>query len=188
MKLTVDLKSFFLLPNLISSFRLILGFIIGLLFWSNPNLESLRPILVFSILIAYFSDILDGFLARKLKIVTELGKIIDPVADKFFIFVLVLILFLSGELEQWLFISIIGRDFLIIFGSYFFTSKRSFVIPSNYLGKFTVFFIGIYLLLLFLKIDTSDFVSNLFQFCIFGLLVFSLVKYFFDALLILKRG
>jgi phosphatidylglycerophosphate synthase len=56
---------------------------------------------------AAITDILDGYLARKLNQITEFGKIIDPLADKVLIVFVVLNLFLIGEIPDYYFYMIV---------------------------------------------------------------------------------
>lgn len=76
----------YLLINGITFFRLFAGILIFLLVYFNNYLASL---LIF--MIASLSDFLDGYLARRYKMESSLGEIIDPVADK----VLIIFLFIS---------------------------------------------------------------------------------------------
>ena len=70
------------LPNLITISRIFLMF--PLIYFLNLNdkffINQLFSIMF--ILIIFLSDVLDGFLARKLNVVTQIGKILDPVSDK----------------------------------------------------------------------------------------------------------
>jgi CDP-diacylglycerol--glycerol-3-phosphate 3-phosphatidyltransferase len=58
---------------------------------------------------ATITDILDGYLARKLNQITEFGKVIDPLADKVLIVFVVLNLFLIGEIPDYYFYMIVAR-------------------------------------------------------------------------------
>src|SRR5512139_694870 len=60
---------------------------------------------------AAITDILDGYLARKLNQITEFGKIIDPLADKVLVIFVVFNLFLIGDIPEYYFYLILARDF-----------------------------------------------------------------------------
>ena len=109
---------------------------------------------------ASFTDILDGYIARKYNQVTEFGKIIDPLADKIAIAVVVIRLFMVDEIPEYYFYMIIGRDILIFFGGIFVSKKLGRVLPSNMLGKLTVTVIGLVILMILFDISKS---SPLFQ-------------------------
>ena len=68
-------------------------------------------------LIAGFSDALDGFLARRYGWQTELGTLLDPLADKFLIAAMYLVFTLQGLIPLWLVALILTRDILILLGA-----------------------------------------------------------------------
>jgi cardiolipin synthase len=67
-------------------------------------------------LIAAISDFVDGYIARALKVVSQLGAALDPVADKLNMFVATVLLAWQGLLPLWLAAAIIGRDIVIVAG------------------------------------------------------------------------
>ena len=64
-------------------------------------------------LMAYISDLLDGYIARKRNEITEWGKILDPLADKIFVGLTCIALLSIGQLSIWYIALVIGRDVLI---------------------------------------------------------------------------
>ena len=78
MNIKLKAKDFFSVPNLISYLRLVL---IPLIVWAYCEKESglLTAILV---AVSGFTDVLDGKIARRFNMVTDIGKVLDPVADK----------------------------------------------------------------------------------------------------------
>lgn len=71
------------------------------------------------VVIAMLTDIIDGYLARRYKYTTRLGAVLDPLMDKFFVFVVVGILFSENALQPWQLIAILSRDIaLFIFAVY----------------------------------------------------------------------
>lgn len=113
------------LPNKITLFRLICVFIIdGLLLfpWGNniPSIPVIDINLIFLIVFilfvfASFSDFLDGYIARKYNLVTNLGKFLDPIADKLLINSLFIILTQIGSIRIPLVIPVImiARDTIV---------------------------------------------------------------------------
>ncbi|NBY20699.1 CDP-diacylglycerol--glycerol-3-phosphate 3-phosphatidyltransferase [bacterium] len=63
--------------------------------------------------IAGITDLLDGYYARKWNIESLLGKFLDPVADKLFLLVSLVMLMKLGRVEAWLVIVLLSREFLI---------------------------------------------------------------------------
>lgn len=138
-------KEFLYISNQVSVLRVLL--VIPLIFLLI-NQNSSNTIIITAILIAiYISDLLDGYLARKLNQVSELGKIIDPLADKIAVVSIVIILYLQGRVETWFFVIVIARDLLILMFGLYLKSRNKIVLMSNYPGKAAVFSIGIIILL-----------------------------------------
>jgi len=106
--------------------------------------------------IATITDILDGYLARKLNQITEFGKVIDPLADKVLIVFVVLNLFLLGEIPDYYFYMIIARDALILIGGLIVAKKIGKVLHSDYIGKATVLSIAFVLLMILLNVDSKS--------------------------------
>ena len=95
--------------------------------------------LIFSIcIIAALTDTFDGYLARKLNQVTELGKILDPVADKIAIICVALALIYVRNFPYWLVIMILVRDLILVIAGLFVIGKLKIVISSNVPGKIMV--------------------------------------------------
>ena len=107
-------------------------------------------------ILATITDVLDGYLARKLKQITEFGKIIDPLADKVLIVFVVLNLFFLKEIPDYYFYMIIVRDALIIIGGIIVSKKLGKVLPSDYLGKATVLAISFVLLMVLINVNKES--------------------------------
>lgn len=105
--------------------------------------EITWPILV---LIGYgvFSDYLDGLIARWRNEISELGKILDPVADKLAAFFLFLYTVSIGWIPLWYFILGVVRDLLIMTGSGIIKRRRGKVAMSIMSGKISVNFMTFY--------------------------------------------
>ena len=90
------------------------------------------------IVIGVGSDFLDGYLARRWHQVSELGKIIDPVADKIGIGSLAVFLMILGDLPVWYGAFILLRDVLILIGGISITRRKDIIPQSNWPGKIAV--------------------------------------------------
>jgi len=86
------------------------------------------------------TDILDGKLARSRNTVTELGKFLDPVADKAMVATAMISLSILGRLPWWMTVIILVREIFITFFRLA-VIKRG-VIPANRGGKWKAFFQG----------------------------------------------
>jgi len=126
----------------------------------------------------YFSDLLDGYLARKLNQVSELGKIIDPLADKVAVIVIALILLYLNKIPLWFVTIVVLRD-LIIFGfGFYLSSKKNIRLMSNYPGKFAVFSIGITLLFSIINSPVLKEINKYLYLISIALILYSSVLYF----------
>jgi len=125
------------IPNILSLLRFILSFPIAFCLFNN-----FRVVAVVLIVIAWITDLLDGYLARRLNAISEFGKIIDPVADKTLILVIVLSLVASNNLSLSTAIIIVARDIVILTAGLVALKKFKFAIPSNIIGKISAFLIG----------------------------------------------
>jgi CDP-diacylglycerol---glycerol-3-phosphate 3-phosphatidyltransferase len=99
------------LPNAITFSRLLaLPF---LLYGLNNPTEQTRWICLVIFLVAAGTDWLDGYLARKLNQVTELGKFLDPLVDKFLVLAPLLVLIQLGQVPAWGVFLILARELAI---------------------------------------------------------------------------
>lgn len=128
-------------------------------------------------IIAILTDRLDGYFARKYGEVTEFGKIIDPVADKIVIGTVTLILTIQNYLPLWFVIAVIGRDLLILFGGCYMKSSFQIIPQSNLIGKMTVGFLSVVLILVLLNISALDGIKIIFIWLSVLFLIISLVLY-----------
>jgi len=137
-------------------------------------------------LIAFLSDLLDGFIARKTNRISELGKIIDPLADKILVGTIVLNLFFIHQIPAYYLIIILLRDVLIFIGGIFVTNKIGKVLPSNMLGKITVLSIGLFILIIVLQYNRESFLYRIFLFISIMLSITSLAGYIIRSVELLK--
>ena len=137
------------LANAISISRIFLAIPLVLIFEDIANGMTRKLWQAFAlIIIIVLTDFLDGYVARKAGEITNFGKLIDPVADKVCMMVVLIYLIISYKLPFLLFFLILAiRDiFLIIIGVYLMFSQEE-VFQSNKSGKW---FIGISALMMVL--------------------------------------
>ncbi|MDP4220956.1 MAG: CDP-alcohol phosphatidyltransferase family protein [Bacteroidota bacterium] len=85
--------------------------------------------------LAYITDLLDGYIARKTNTISEFGKAIDPIADKLYVAALILVMLSLDMVPLWFVLVVIVRDILTMFGILIVRRKIGAVLPSNYWGK-----------------------------------------------------
>jgi len=172
--------------NSLSFIRLLL--VIPAWFAFNNFDENLARYSVAAIgIFAAITDILDGYLARKLNQITEFGKVIDPLADKVLIVFVVLNLFLLGEIPDYYFYMIVVRDVLILTGGLIVAKKLGKVLPSDYIGKATVLAIAFTLLMILLNVDRASLPYILLYYLSIVLIFASLGNYIIKAIKALSQ-
>ncbi|HWC14011.1 MAG TPA: CDP-alcohol phosphatidyltransferase family protein [Actinomycetota bacterium] len=85
--------------------------------------------------VAAATDFFDGYIARRTDSVTELGTLLDPLADRIFIAALAVALVVTGVLSPWLAAAVVGRD-VVVLAAYPFVQRASVArIRVNLVGK-----------------------------------------------------
>ena len=126
-----------------------------------------------AILLAMFTDTLDGFLARRRRSTTQFGAVLDPAMDKLFVFIALGVLLYEHQFEVWQAFAMLTRDiFLCIFGVYLKCSGKwqAYQFRSIRWGKATTALQFIVLISLTLHIHIPSFFYTIF--IVFGLLAF----------------
>ncbi len=99
------------IPNLITLGRILL---VPIVVWAIASGTMWIAFVLF--LVAGVSDAVDGFLAKRFHMTTELGAYLDPLADKALIVSIYLTLGINGLIPRWLVIMVVSRDILIVGG------------------------------------------------------------------------
>ena len=170
-------KHFIFIPNLLTIIRIALVYPI----LNNIYLGNFEISIIYFI-VASITDGLDGFIARKMNWQTELGTLLDPVADKILLSGSIFILWLNQYIPFYIFVIFFSRDVAILLGA----AIRMSVIESdtptpNFLGKLTTTLQIIYIAIIFLKVIIElDF--ELFPLDVFIILVtiLSLIVYAYN--------
>jgi phosphatidylglycerophosphate synthase len=126
-----------------------------------------------AIILAMFTDALDGFLARRRRSVTQLGAVLDPAMDKLFVFIALGVLLYEGQFAPWQALAMITRDFfLCIVGIYLALSGKwqAYQFRSIRWGKATTALQFLVLISLTVSFTPPNFVY--WAFVLFGLLAF----------------
>ena len=135
------------IPNMLSVLRIILVFVyIAVFFFSNKFVAAG----VF--LIAGITDIIDGYLARKNNWVTDAGKILDPIADKFMQCAVLVCMTLANMVPLWFSLPYILKEALMLLGGLFMLKRRKVRVVSNVFGKIAaVLFYAVIILVMLLS-------------------------------------
>ena len=126
------LKEFWNVPNLLTFGRiLIIPLFIYLAYQANP-LASLLAGALFAI--AAITDVVDGWLARRLGLVTVIGKFLDPLADKLIVLAAMVMLVRLGRFPAWVAILLLSREFVVT-GLRQIAASEGMVIAAGQEGK-----------------------------------------------------
>ncbi|AWP26737.1 CDP-diacylglycerol--glycerol-3-phosphate 3-phosphatidyltransferase [Paenibacillus sp. Cedars] len=96
--------------------------------------EDGRYIALAVFILASATDKLDGYIARKYNQITNLGKLLDPLADKLLISVALIMMVQSGMVATWIAVVIIAREFVIT-GLRMVASEQGIALSADKLGK-----------------------------------------------------
>ena len=122
-------------PNKLTVLRMIMVPFFVLFMLTGLGGEASKWISLATFVVASTTDWLDGYLARKLNLVTNYGKFMHPLADKLLVCSAMICLIETGKLAAWIVIVIIAREF-IISGFRLIAVENGVVIAANYWGKF----------------------------------------------------
>ena len=120
------------LPNKITLLRVLLVPVFMFVLFSNISYSHYIAGAIF--IIASLTDTLDGYIARKHKLVTNFGKFVDPLADKILVSAALISLVDLGRIPGWVVVVIIAREFTIT-GFRILAASEGVTIAASSLGK-----------------------------------------------------
>ncbi len=119
------------LPNALTLARLLL---IPIYWFVYFNLGTNKYIALCIFLVASFTDFLDGYIARKYNLITNFGKLMDPIADKVMVISVFISQYIGGAIPIAPILIIAFKEIVMIIGSIYML-KRNIVVYSNAIGK-----------------------------------------------------
>lgn len=132
------------IPNILTVIRILLIPLCGFYIYRE---QFTYAVIVF--VLASLTDIVDGYIARKFKLITNLGKFLDPLADKLLSFTTLTLLSFRGRLHFVIPLLIFIKELLIALGGILMYKKRNLVKGARWYGKFAavLFFVSILLVM-----------------------------------------
>lgn len=168
-------RNLWTISNMISISRIVLTAPIVYLLLQEGDAARWWALVV--IAIAILTDSLDGNVARARNEITEEGKVLDPLADKIAIGIIVSILAISGELPWWFVGIILVRDLLIILAGIYLKVRYGVFFPSNIWGKWAVTFIAFTIFFILLPLEGLEKVEEIMIMVCVIMLAISTISY-----------
>ena len=127
------------LPNILSIIRMCLVPVFIAVFFSD--LTYAHPIAACVYALAGITDVLDGIIARKFNLITKLGKVLDPLADKMMTITVFVCITTVGLIPWWAIVLLFAKDALLVIGGVKLYRDMSAIFQSNILGKLATVFL-----------------------------------------------
>jgi CDP-diacylglycerol--glycerol-3-phosphate 3-phosphatidyltransferase len=138
------------IPNLLTLLRLLLVPVIVYTYYNQPAGSWLCFTFFF---IAGFSDYVDGLVARRYSIVSEFGKLADPIADKLVIGTALVLLAIDDVVPTWIAVVILTREILVTLARFWVLDQG--VLPADRGGKAKTMLQGFSLLFFLMPVSIS---------------------------------
>ena len=171
------------ISNILSASRILL--MAPVVYFFLSPMEHNREYAVLCTLLAVTTDALDGYFARLFHQESELGKVIDPLADKIGVGIVVVLLLIFGDIPLWFALLVLCRDIIIFLGGLYIKERTGIILPSNMAGKFAVSFVALTLVLSMAHYRIFSFIQMISLYVSVAFLVFSFIVYvkrFIDVL------
>lgn len=126
------LEEFWNLPNMLTVGRIL---VIPLFVWFTYDADPLYSLLAAVVFtVAAVTDVVDGFLARRMQLETVVGRLLDPLADKLIVMAALVMMTRLGRVPAWLVIVLLSREFIVT-GLRQIAASEGMVIAAGQEGK-----------------------------------------------------
>ena len=163
----------FTIPNLLSLLRLLM---IPVIIWLYCEKEDAIAAAVM-IMVSGLTDVADGMIARRFHLVSDLGKLLDPVADKLTLAALIFCLISRYEWMLWVLLLYAAKEIITGISGLLVIQKKDVVNSSQWFGKLSTLVLYAVLFLLFLFPDISMVWAMAMMLLCAAVQVLSMVKY-----------
>jgi CDP-diacylglycerol---glycerol-3-phosphate 3-phosphatidyltransferase len=120
------------LPNTLTLSRIFLTPLLVVVLLTRIEGKEIYGALIFTV--AALTDVLDGYFARKRNQVTNVGKLLDPIADKLLVTSAFISLVELNLAPAWMVVIIVGREFAVS-GIRSIAASQGYIMPANWYGK-----------------------------------------------------
>lgn len=170
------------IPNFLTLIRFLLIPLFIYYFFSSSSNGLHISIMVF--LLAGFTDMLDGYIARKYKMITRLGTALDPLADKLMILTVLVSISIRFPIPLYIIAIVIIKEVMMIMGAIALYNDHDVVVPANRLGKLSTIIFYAAVLAVAFGWPISRWLLHLF----IGVTVLALVVYLANFITIRKHN
>ena len=176
------------LANKLTMLRiLMIPVFIAVLVYSKDRDIVYRYIALGIFVMASATDALDGYVARKYNMITDFGKLMDPLADKILVSSALIILIELGNISSWIVSIVIAREF-IISGIRLIATEKNIIIAESPLGKLKTVSQMLSVILMLLSIEAISFITDISIWLMCVLSVVSLLDYIIKNKKVLSLG
>ena len=176
------------LANKLTMLRiLMIPVFIAVLVYSKDRDIVYRYIALGIFVMASATDALDGYVARKYNMITDFGKLMDPLADKILVSSALIILIELGNISSWIVSIVIAREF-IISGIRLIATEKNIIIAASPLGKLKTVSQMLSVILMLLSIKAISLITDLSIWIMCILSVVSLLDYIIKNKKVLSLG
>ena len=147
-KITEVEKNQMNLPNFLTLIRFLLVPVMTI-FLVKQNFT----IAITSYILAGITDVLDGYIARKYNLITKLGKILDPMADKLLQFSALVGLWIIEVIPFWITLIFFLKEIFMGLGAIKLLKNKDVVVPSKWFGKLSTIFFFIAIIFSMLSVN-----------------------------------
>ena len=166
-------KNILTIPNLLSLIRILL---IPVIIWLYCVEEAYLPTILV-IALSGFTDIIDGKIARKFNMVSDVGKVLDPIADKLNQAVLVICLIARYPRMRALLSLFAVKECLMLLWGYWTLKRTDTINSAKWYGKLSTVVLYAVMMILILFVDIPEESANALMLLCGGMMLLSLVLY-----------
>jgi len=178
----LELGKVLTLPNFLSISRL---FLLPLILLALATKQSVTALIL--MVISWISDALDGYLARKMNLVSNIGKLLDHLVDKIWVGTILVTLVLVKGLPVYIATAVIIRDLLIVFGSSLIANVQKNIVSANFMGKVAGFLFALIIVVYTLDIKKFEFIKNYLLIAVLIAIILSFINYIYIFFKTMRR-
>ena len=179
-------KLFSCLPNILSSIRIALVPVFVFMYFTETGEVKTWALSVY--VVAFITDILDGYIARKYNLISNIGKVLDPLGDKLMMTAALVCMTISERLPVWPVAVVVAKESLMGLGGIIIHRRaKAEIPPSNIFGKTAtvVFVVACVVLMVFPQLP-DIYATSLIALAI-GLTFAALLSYFMTFRVVMKK-